>query len=61
MKEHEEGILLRIFIDESSRCKGHPLYEAIVKKAHELNLTGATVQTAGSTPQRSCVYPKIFQ
>ncbi len=43
MKEYEEGILLRIFIDESSCCKGHPLYEAIVQKAHELNLAGATV------------------
>ena len=43
MKEHEEGVLLRIYIDETSRCKGHPLYEAIVQKARELNLAGATV------------------
>jgi PII-like signaling protein len=43
MKEHEEGVLLRILIDESSRCQGHPLYEAIVLEARELNLAGATV------------------
>ncbi len=43
MKAYEEGVLLRILIDESSRCKGHPLYEAIVQKARELNLAGATV------------------
>ena len=43
MKEHEQGVLLRITIDENSRCKGHPLYETIVQKARELNLAGATV------------------
>ena len=43
MKAYEEGVLLRIFIDESSRCKGHPLYEGIVLKARELGLAGATV------------------
>ena len=43
MKEYTEGVLLRIFIDESSRCHGLPLYEAIVNKARELHLAGATV------------------
>ncbi|MFC2098119.1 DUF190 domain-containing protein [Bacteroidota bacterium] len=43
MKEYEEGVLLRISIDESSRCKGRPLYEAIVHEARELKLAGATV------------------
>ncbi|HEC41959.1 MAG TPA: DUF190 domain-containing protein [Bacteroides sp.] len=43
MKEHEQGVLLRITIDENSRCKGHPLYETIVQKARELKLAGATV------------------
>lgn len=39
----EEGLLLRIFIGESDTYKGKPLYEAIVLKARELNLAGATV------------------
>lgn len=43
MKKYEEGVLLRIFIDESGRSEGHPLYESIVMKARELNLAGATV------------------
>lgn len=38
-----ESLLLRIFIGESDRCKGQPLYEAIVLKARELHLAGATV------------------
>jgi len=42
MKLPEEGILLRIFIGESDRVNGKPLYEAIVLKARELNLAGAT-------------------
>ncbi len=43
MKKYEEGVLLRILVDESSRSQGRPLYEAIVFKARELNLAGATV------------------
>ncbi|MCC7316642.1 MAG: DUF190 domain-containing protein [Planctomycetes bacterium] len=39
----EEGYLLRIFIGESDKWKGKPLYEAIVLKARELHLAGATV------------------
>lgn len=38
-----ESILLRIFIGESDRHDGHPLYEAIVLKARETGLAGATV------------------
>jgi len=38
-----EAVLLRIFIGESDRWHGHPLYEAIVLKARELHLAGATV------------------
>jgi PII-like signaling protein len=38
-----EGKLLRIFVDESDRCQGKPLHEAIVAKAYELGLAGATV------------------
>ncbi|MCD4683328.1 MAG: DUF190 domain-containing protein [Bacteroidales bacterium] len=43
MKQPEEGQLLRIFIGEEDSYKGKPLYEAIVTKARELNLAGATV------------------
>ena len=39
----EDGSLLRIFIGESDRYGHHPLYEAIVLKARETGLAGATV------------------
>lgn len=39
----EEAMLLRIFIGESGHCDGKPLYEAIVLKAREMHLAGATV------------------
>jgi len=38
-----ESMLLRIFIGESDRHGGHPLYEAIVLKARATGLAGATV------------------
>jgi PII-like signaling protein len=43
MKLPAEGKLLRIFVGESDTYKGKSLYEAIVLKARELNLAGATV------------------
>jgi hypothetical protein len=43
MKIPEQGFLLRIFLGESDRWHGKPLYEAIVLKARELHLAGATV------------------
>lgn len=46
MQIPREAMLLRIFIGESDRHDGHPLYEAIVLKARELNLAGATVLRA---------------
>ncbi|HMD62262.1 MAG TPA: DUF190 domain-containing protein [Opitutaceae bacterium] len=39
----EESLLLRIFIGESDRWQHKPLYEAIVLKARELHIAGATV------------------
>jgi len=39
----EDALLLRIFIGESDRYQHRPLYEAIVLKARELELAGATV------------------
>lgn len=38
-----EATLLRIFIGDADRHAGRPLYEAIVLKARELHLAGATV------------------
>ena len=43
MKIPEEGTLIRIHIGEADRWHGRPLYEAIVLKARELHLAGATV------------------
>ncbi len=43
VKEVTEGTLLRIFIGEDDRWEGVPLYEAIVRKAREEGLAGATV------------------
>ena len=38
-----DAVLLRIFIGEADRHDSKPLYEAIVMKARELHLAGATV------------------
>lgn len=43
MKLPEQAVMLRIFIGESDKYKGKPLYEQILLKARELNLAGATV------------------
>jgi hypothetical protein len=45
MRIPEEGVLLRVFIGESDQEKGRhrPLYEAIVMRAREAHLAGATV------------------
>src|SRR3954465_6440760 len=43
MKIPQNGYLLRIFIGESDHWHGKPLYEAIVLKARELHVAGATV------------------
>jgi hypothetical protein len=43
MEIPHESLLLRVFIGESDRHEGRPLYEAIVLKARELHLAGATV------------------
>ena len=39
----QDATLLRIFIGESDRWKHQPLYEAIVMRAREAHLAGATV------------------
>ena len=43
MKIPEEGYLLRIFVGESDKHGHLPVYEAIVLKARETGLAGATV------------------
>lgn len=43
MELPQDSVLLRIFIGESDRCEGKPLHEAIVLKAREAHLAGATV------------------
>src|SRR3989442_9251196 len=43
MKIPEDGYLLRVFVGESDKHGHVPLYEAIVLKAREAGLAGATV------------------
>ena len=41
-----QGTLLRIFLGDSDRLNGRPLHEAIVLKARERGLAGASVMRA---------------
>jgi hypothetical protein len=43
MQIPKQALLLRVFIGEGARDGGRPLYEAIVLKAREMHLAGATV------------------
>ena len=43
MQIPHDAVLLRIFIGESDRWDHKPLYEAIVLKAREMHMAGATV------------------
>jgi PII-like signaling protein len=43
MQLPRDAILLRIFFGENDRANRLPLYEAIVLKAREMHLSGATV------------------
>ena len=43
MEVPEDATLLRIFVGENDKANGRPLYEAIVLKAREAHLAGATV------------------
>ena len=43
MQIPHDAVLLRVFIGESDRWRHQPLYEAIVLKAREMHLAGATV------------------
>lgn len=46
METPHDAVLLRIFTDVADKCGTEPLYQAIVKKAREMNLAGATVLRA---------------
>jgi len=43
MQIPESAVLLRVFLGENDRHEGRPLHEAIVLKAREMHLAGATV------------------
>lgn len=43
MKLPSEALLLRIFIGESDKAEGKPLYEVIVEKSRQRGMAGATV------------------
>lgn len=43
MKEQSDAELLRIFVGESDRFDGRNLYEAIVRRAQQRGMSGATV------------------
>jgi hypothetical protein len=43
MKLPSESLLLRIFIGETDKYEGRPLYKAIVEKARQRGMAGATV------------------
>ena len=43
MKLPEESELLRVFVGESDRFEGRPLYQAIVEQARSMGMAGATV------------------
>lgn len=43
MQIPHEATLLRVFLGESDRWEHKPLYEAVVLKAREMRLAGATV------------------
>jgi PII-like signaling protein len=43
MQVPKDAVLLRIFLGEADKYNGKPLYEAIVMKAREMHLAGATV------------------
>lgn len=43
MRIHDEATLLRIFLGESDRYRGRPLFETLVYLAREMDIAGVTV------------------
>ena len=62
-KRRVEATLLRIFIGDTDRHDQRPLYEAIVLKAREMHLAGATVlKSPMGFGRNSCIHTaKILQ
>ncbi len=61
MTQNQEAALLRIYIGESDRCDGKPLYEAIVLKARAMKMAGATVLRGPmGYGQSSCLHRANF-
>jgi PII-like signaling protein len=46
MRTAVDGQLLRIFVDDTDKFEGQPLYRAVIEKAHDLGLTNAVVLRA---------------
>jgi PII-like signaling protein len=63
MKSPGDAVLLRAFVSENDKCRGLPLYEAIVLKAREMHLDGATVLRGpiGFGRSRRIHGTKVFQ
>lgn len=67
MQIPKDAALLRIFIGEKDRHGHSPLYEALVLKAREAGLAGATVirgplgfgPSSILTRRKSCISPRI--
>ncbi len=43
MQLPKDAVLLRVFFGEADKFEGKPLYEAVVLKAREMQMSGATV------------------
>ena len=43
MRVDEDAMLLRMFVGQSDKVDGHPAHEAIVLRAREMGMPGATV------------------
>jgi hypothetical protein len=56
----EEAVLLRIFIGEDDHHKRLPLYEAIVLKARDMHLAGATAVSWASGSPVTCTPQRFF-
>jgi len=63
MKSPGDAVLLRAFVNQDDKCRGLPLYEAIVLKAREMHLDGATVLRGpiGFGRSRRIHATKVFQ
>ena len=61
-----DAMILRVFIGEDAKFQRRPLYQAIVLKAREAHLAGATVlrgvmrsaARAACTPGKFCAFTK---